>query len=173
MLDFESLYKTYYMKIYSYVMTIVKDSSSAEEITQKTFFKALNARGSQKYRGNSGEYTWLASIARNLAMDQFRAQRRRGSMPEQEPADPDASSDIRTEEKDTVLQIHLLLHEMKEPYKEVFQLRVFGELSFREIGKVFSRTENWARVTYHRARLKLQEQMEQIDREDEDRNEGK
>ena len=81
MLDFESLYKTYYMKIYSYVMTIVKESSSAEEITQKTFFKALNARGSQKYRGNSGEYTWLASIARNLAMDQFRAQRRRGSMP--------------------------------------------------------------------------------------------
>ena len=62
---------------------------------------------------------------------------------------------------------------MKEPYKEVFQLRVFGELSFREIGKVFSRTENWARVTYHRARLKLQEQMDQIDREDENRNERK
>lgn len=87
MQDFESLYKAYYMKIYSYVMTIVKDSSSAEEITQKTFFKALNAGGHQKYRGKSSEYTWLASIARNLAMDRFRAQSRRGSMPEQEPAD--------------------------------------------------------------------------------------
>ena len=171
--DFESLYKTYYMKIYSYVMTSVKDASSAEEITQKTFFKALNVRESQQYCGDSGEYTWLASIARNLAMDQFRAQARQGSMPEQEPADPDADTDIRAEKKNTVLQIHLLLHRMKEPYKEVFQLRVFGELSFREIGKVFSRTENWARVTYHRARLKLQEQMDQIDREDENRNERK
>lgn len=167
MQDFESLYKTYYMKIYSYVMTIVKDSSSAEEITQKTFFKALNAGGHQKYRGKSSEYTWLASIARNLAMDRFRAQSRRGSMPEQEPADPDSASDVQAEEKETVLQIHLLLHKMKEPYKEVFQLRVFGELSFREIGRIFSRTENWARVTYHRARLNLQEQMNHMDREDE------
>jgi RNA polymerase sigma factor (sigma-70 family) len=157
------------MKIYSYVMTIVKDSSSAEEISQKTFFKALNSRGSQKYRGDSSEYTWLASIARNLAMDQFRAQARWGRMPEQEPADPDASSDTRTEEKDTALQIHLLLHQMKEPYKEVFQLRVFGELSFKEIGMIFSKTENWARVTYHRAKLKLQEQMDHMDREDEDK----
>jgi RNA polymerase sigma-70 factor (ECF subfamily) len=50
---------------------------------------------------------------------------------------------------------------LEEPYKEVFQLRVFGELSFRKIGQLFGKTENWARVTYHRARMKLQERMEQ------------
>ena len=49
---------------------------------------------------------------------------------------------------------------MEEPYKEVFQLRVFGELSFADIGKIFHKTESWARVTYHRARLKLQEKMQ-------------
>ena len=53
----------------------------------------------------------------------------------------------------------LALHALEEPYREVFELRVFGELSFREIGMIFSKTENWARVTYHRARLKLQERM--------------
>lgn len=64
-----------------------------------------------------------------------------------------------TEDKDTALQIHLILHELQEPYKEVFQLRVFGELSFSQIGMIFQKTENWARVTYHRARLKIQERM--------------
>ena len=44
--------------------------------------------------------------------------------------------------------------------KEVFELRVFGELSFLEISKIFGKTESWARVTYHRARLKIKERMD-------------
>ncbi|MGN1382725.1 MAG: RNA polymerase sigma factor [Eubacterium sp.] len=158
MLDFESLYKTYYMKVYSYVMTLVKNADAAEEITQKAFFKAINSQKRQKFRGQSSEYTWLVSIAKNLAMDYFRAQKKRAEMPEEEPPDPHPAAETQTEQKDTALRIHLLLHQMKEPYKEVFQLRVFGELSFRDIGMIFSKTENWARVTYHRAKLKLQEQ---------------
>ena len=50
---------------------------------------------------------------------------------------------------------------MEEPYKEVFQLRVFGELSFKEIGSIFGKTETWARVTYHRARMQIKERMEE------------
>ena len=58
------------------------------------------------------------------------------------------------------LRIHRILHELEEPYKEVFQLRVFGELSFRQIGSIFGKTETWARVTHHRARLKIIERMD-------------
>lgn len=63
------------------------------------------------------------------------------------------------EDEDLTLRIHQILHTMDEPYKEVFQLRIFGELSFQKIGQIFGKTENWARVTYHRARLKIQEKM--------------
>ena len=59
--------------------------------------------------------------------------------------------------KESAFQIHQALHKLQEPYKEVFSLRVLGELSFREIGLLFGKTENWARVTYHRARLKIKE----------------
>ena len=59
------------------------------------------------------------------------------------------------------MKIHLILHQLEEPYKEVFQLRVFGELSFAEIGSIFGKTETWARVTYHRARLKIKERMDE------------
>lgn len=157
-MGFESLYQMYYIKIYSYIMTLVKNADTAEEITQETFFKAVNAQKHRRFRGKSSEYTWLVSIAKNLAMDYFRAQKKRAEMPEEEPPDPHPAAETQTEQKDTALRIHLLLHQMKEPYKEVFQLRVFGELSFKEIGMIFSKTENWARVTYHRAKLKLQEQ---------------
>ena len=58
------------------------------------------------------------------------------------------------------LQIHLILHQLEEPYKEVFELRTFGDLSFRNIAQVFGKTESWARATYHRARLKIIERME-------------
>ena len=57
-------------------------------------------------------------------------------------------------------RIHLILHQLEEPYKEVFQLRVFGDLSFAQIASIFGKTEVWARVTYHRARLKIQERMD-------------
>ena len=112
------------------------------------------------YEGKSSEFTWLCSIAKNLAIDECRKNTKYASFDE-------ASSEVsfymvdNYEDQDTALQIHLILHELQEPYKEVFQLRVFGELSFSQIGTIFGKTENWARVTYHRARLKIKERMDE------------
>ena len=142
-MDFEKLYNMYYMEIYSYILTLTKNSHMAEEITQKTFFKAMNSPG--KFRKQSGEYTYLCAIAKNLAYDEMRHYRRFGE----------------TDLEDPMLRIHQILHTLEEPYKEVFQLRVFGELSFKKIGTIFEKTENWARVTYHRARLKILERMDE------------
>lgn len=139
-------------------MTIVKNQSCAEEITQNTFFKAMTAK--KKFKGNSSEFTWLCGIAKHLAIDECRKNKKFSELDEKISK---STVDIEktAEDKDTALQIHLILHELKEPYKEVFQLRVFGELSFAQIGIIFNKTENWARVTYHRARLKIQERMVQ------------
>lgn len=139
-------------------MTIVKNQSCAEEITQNTFFKAMTAK--KKFKGNSSECTWLCGIAKHLAMDECRKNKKFSELDETMSK---STVDIEktAADKDAALQIHLILHELKEPYKEVFQLRVFGELSFAQIGIIFNKTENWARVTYHRARLKIQERMVQ------------
>lgn len=150
--EIEKMYRTYYMEVYSFVMTILKNPSQAEEITQETFFKAMRSQ----FAGGSGELTWLCAIAKNLCNDLFRKQSKRGEMPEECPSEENIGK--RLEDKMTTLHIHQILHKMEEPYKEVFSLRVFGELSFGEIGQIFGRTENWARVTYHRARLKIQDE---------------
>lgn len=130
----------------------------AEEITQNTFFKAMTAK--KKFEGRSNELSWLCGIAKHLAMDEHRKNAKIYEFDESAESIEEESVDPESEVEDTALQIHLILHELQEPYKEVFQLRVFGELSFSQIGLIFGKTENWARVTYHRARIKIQERME-------------
>lgn len=155
--EFEQLYNTYYMKVYSFVMTLAKNQHDSEEITQKTFLKAMTAE--KKHRGNSSEFTWLCAIAKNLFIDEQRAYKRTIELDIEIAAGIDIEKAFVDE--DTAFCIHRVLHNMGEPYREVFQLRVFGELSFQKIGVLFGKTENWARVTYHRARLKIQEGMDE------------
>lgn len=154
-MDFEQMYDTYYMRVYSFAMTIVKSAHIAEEVTQQTFYKALKSLS--RFDGRSDAFTWLCAIAKNTALDELK---HRGRIEPPDETEPSAHSVEQAVEDDLMtLKIHKLLHEMEEPYKEVFQLRVFGELSFSKIGLIFGKTENWARVTYHRAKLKIQERM--------------
>lgn len=156
--DFEHLYRTYYMQVYSFVMSLAKNQHTAEEITQKAFFKAM--AGLKDWRGDSSEFTWLCTIARNLFMDECRRQKKTCELSTEGISENCIESKLADEE--AAFGIHQVLHNLEEPYKEVFQLRVFGELPFEKIGKLFGKTENWARVTYHRARLKVQERMEKV-----------
>lgn len=158
-LDFEKLYSTYYMKVYSYVMNILKNPSEAEEVTQETFMKAMISQSS--YKGKSSEFTWLCAIAKNQCNDLFRKSGRTTELTEEHELIEDTGNrldDIIN--KESSYRIHKVLHDMEEPYKEVFELRIFGELSFAEIGQIFQKTESWARVTFHRSRLKLKERLD-------------
>ncbi len=154
----EKLYETCYMKVYSYVMTLVREQNAASEITQETFFKAISTK--QTFRGESECYSWLCAIAKNIFIDEKRRSSRIQGEPDETLADSDTDIEQSITDSETSFRIHMLLHDMEDPYKEVFELRVFGELSFAQIGAIFRKTESWARVTYHRARLKLKERMD-------------
>ena len=155
--SFEKQYEACYMKVFSYVMTLAGDRSLAEEVTQEAFFRACAKQDS--FRGGSDEATWVCAIARNLFLDEKRRSARHTAVPEDLP--DQAKSVAKTvEDQDSSFRIHMALHQLEEPHREVFELRVFGELSFKEIGVIFGKTENWARVTYHRARIRLQERMD-------------
>ena len=153
----EKMYDAYYMRVYSFTMTLTGDRNLSEDITQETFSRAM-AR-SASFRNEADQATWLCSIAKNLFMDEKRRRKKTGGeIPEDLPSG-EKTPETAVADRDYSFRIHLALHDLEEPYREIFELRVFGELSFREIGAIFARTENWARVTYHRARLKLQERM--------------
>ena len=104
--------------------------------------------------------SWLCAIARNTWLSE---QRKRKPQPIDEAASlPDTA--VGPEEsivrKDERMRVHRLLHRLDEPYREVFTLRALGQLSFRDIGELFGKSENWACVVYHRARAKIKEKME-------------
>ena len=147
------------MKVFSYVMTLAKDRNDAEEITQETFFRAIST--DKSFRGDSDSYTWLCAIAKNIFIDEKRRSSRQDDELSEELPDTNKGIEEKLTDRDQSLKIHLILHKLEEPYKEVFQLRIFGELSFAEIGSIFGKTETWARVTYHRARLKIKERMDE------------
>ena len=152
----ERLYNAYYMRVFSYVMTLSGDRHSAEEITQEAFYRAFSKTAS--FRNESDEVTWLCAIAKNCFVDETRRRNKTAPIPEDLASDGKSIEQL-VSDRDSSFRIHAALHTMDEPYREVFELRIFGELSFSQIGTIFGKTENWARVTYHRARLKLQEKM--------------
>ena len=157
-MDYEKLYNSYYMQVYSYAVALTKNPEQAEEIAQHTFVKALSSKAG--YKGKSSELTWLCSIAKNLYYDELRRNQRLSSLGENLHISSEVDIEQAVSDSDMTFRIHLVLHKLEEPYKEVFQLRVFGELSFSQIATIFGKTESWARVTYHRARLKIQERMD-------------
>lgn len=159
--EFDQIYKTYFHDVFLYVRSLSKSESIAEEVTSETFFKALRAVG--KFRGECDIRIWLCQIAKNCYYTYLKKHPALANLEEAERANELQSTDTVEEriiDKSKVMQIHRLLHDLNEPYKEVFTLRVFGELGFREIGDIFGKTDNWACVTYHRARSKIIDKME-------------
>lgn len=148
-----------YEAVYRYTLALCKNETTAEDITQDTFLKAMRAY--DKFKGECSLYTWLCSIAKRELLNRIRKQSRETNIDENFdiPDEKGDSLENLIQKKDTAMYIHSVLHKMDEPYKEVFSLRVFGELSFSEIAKLFSKTESWARVTFHRARKQINEQL--------------
>ena len=99
-------------------------------------------------------------MARNAFLSHLRKTKPAEDISEIQIPDPRKTIEERVEDKEQAMAIHKVLHDLPEPYKEVFSLRVFGQLSFENIGLIFGRTANWACVTYHRARQKIRDKME-------------
>lgn len=155
----EELYKDYFHDVFLYIRSLAGDEHLAEDITQETFFKAMKSVDS--FRGDCDIRVWLCQIAKNLLFTHNKKQKRYTGeeIPETVP-DNTVRVDELLENSAQSMEIHRVLHTLVEPYKEVFTLRVFGELSFRQIGDIFGKTESWARVTFHRAKLKIVEELE-------------
>lgn len=153
--DFEEIYRAYFADVYRYILALSRDSQTAEEVTQETFVRALTAIDG--FRGECQIRVWLCQIARNQYLSLCRERKKFAE-------EPGETGDRGIEEgfadRETARQLHVLLHALPEPYKEVFSLRTFGELPFGQIGELFGKTESWARVTYFRARQKLKEALE-------------
>lgn len=161
-MEFEQVYRLYFRDVYLYVLGLSGRQETAEEVTQETFFKALKAI--KRFDGTKDIRAWLFIIAKHTYYSAYRRTKaeKRVELDDQmaSPA-PQVLEKLMTEER--AMQIHTFLHTMREPYKEVFSLRIFGELSFENIGTLFGKNAGWARVTFYRAKKRILEYMEEIE----------
>ena len=157
--QFDEIYRCYFDPVYRYVLSISGNTHVAEEVTQETFFKAL--RSLDQFRGNSSIKSWLCAIAKNIWISEHRKTKIQPLDRVSELPDPGISPEECVARQDESMHIYRLLHGLDEPYREVFTLRTLGQLSFRDIGDLFGKSENWACVVYHRASAKIKKKMEE------------
>ena len=162
MTDFEKVYKEYFNDVYLYIKRLSGDEHIAEDITSETFFKALKSIDS--FRGECEIRVWLCQIAKNSYYTYIKKNSKIQNVEETELINlPDNKNNVADDvaNKMQALVIQKILEELEEPYREVFMWRVYAELSFKEIAGIFNKSENWACVTYHRARNQIKKRLEE------------
>lgn len=157
MQNIEEIYKEYFETVYKYLFCLTHDSNLSEELTQETFYKAIVKI--HTFKGNSQLSTWLCKIAKNLLYNELKRKKRVDLVDENEleleimsrPVEEDIVSNEEREE------LYKKMELLDDTTREVMYLRINGNLSFKEIGSIMGKTENWARVTFYRGKNKMKE----------------
>ena len=166
MLYMDSIYKEHAEFVYKYLLSLCHEEDTAEELTQETFCQAVQS--SYRYDGSCKVSTWLCQIAKNCYYTDRRKAERAGQLDAAVPAELPCEEETAEEKvlrQEDAAQLRRILHGIPEPYREVFMWRVFAELSFKQIGQIFEKSENWACVTYHRAKNMIQSRLEEQNHE--------
>ena len=159
MQDLDRIYQDNFIQVYRYILSISGDPHLAEDITQETFFKAMQKISG--FRGDCSLTTWLCRIARNLYLNHKNRQTRDRNYLKHYPPETVSPEIVEQEliQKEQARDVIDAVQKLNDPYKDVFSLRAFSDISFKEIGKIFGKNDSWARVTYHRAKLKIKEEL--------------
>ena len=159
----EEMYDRWSGMVKAYLTRLSGSSELAEELTQETFYQAV--RSIDRFDGRCSASTWLCGIAKHLYIDAVRRRKPTEPLLEDIPSGEDFAEQLVR--KDQAMIAHRYLHSLEEPYREVFTLRTFCDLSHTQIAELFKKSASWSRVTYYRARQMLREAMEEDQHEKE------
>lgn len=157
----EEIYKEYSKIVYNYLLSFTKNTDIAEELMQETFYSAV--KNINKYRKEASVKTWLCKIAKNKWIDYYNKLQKSNETNIEDVNEKYLSINSLEEDslnKDEILNIYKKIHKLDEKSKEVMHLRIHSDFSFKEIGNIMGKTEEWARITFYRAKIKLKEDFE-------------
>ncbi len=160
MQDIEEIYKEHFETVYKYLFCLTHNSDLSEELTQETFYRAVLKINS--FRGDSKMSVWLCQIAKNLWYDELKRKKKIDNIDEINIEFLDSNNDLENNaiSKEEKLNLYKKMQKLDDLTREVMYMRITGELSFREIGDILNKTENWARVTFYRGKTKIKEDKE-------------
>lgn len=155
MQNMEEIYKEYFKTVNKYLFCLTHNDDISEELTQETFYRAVKKINT--YKGECKISVWLCQIAKNLWYDKCRRDKRLVHIEESELFNLQALNNIEEEiiSKEEKMLLKDKIQKLDKKTREVIYLRIVGELSFKEIGVIMNKTENWARVTFYRGKNKM------------------
>ena len=157
MQDMEKIYEEYFETVKKYLFCLTHNNDISEELTQETFYKAV--KKIDTYKGECKMSVWLCQIAKNLWYDQCRKNKKFVDTKEADLLNVQALNTLEEQviSNDEKISLYKKMQHLDEKTREVMYLRITGELSFKEIGIILNKTENWARVTFYRGKNQLKE----------------
>lgn len=157
MQDIEKIYKEYFETVNKYLFCLTHNNDISEELTQETFCKAVQKI--HTYKGECKMSVWLCQIAKNLWYDQCRKNKKILKTEESELLEVQDLNSLEDQiiSNDEKITLYRKMQSLDEKTREVMYLRITGELTFKEIGVILNKTENWARVIFYRGKNRLKE----------------
>lgn len=156
-MDKDNIYQEYGDFIFKYLLTLTNNFHSAEELTQETFYQAIKSINNFHNNGKAKFSTWLCSIAKNVWLQEVNRENKKQQLVKSLRNEGAKSYDLENEyiRQEDLISFFKQARRLSEDKREILYLRLLGDLSFKEIGTILDRTENWARVTFYRAKLEL------------------
>lgn len=158
MTDIDQIYQDYFTDVYQFLLKLSRNDQIAEELTADTFFKAINKI--ETFRGQCQMRVWLCQIAKNSYFSYLRKQKSYPSVTLTDTLANHVDIENETIRKETLDSVYKAIDDLQDPYRQVFLLRIMNDLSFKEIGQIMGKNDNWACVTYYRARQKMKQALE-------------
>ena len=165
--SFELLIGRYQKQVYSYILTLVKDKQLADDVFQDTFVKVIQTIKSKAYKDDGRFVQFAMRIAHNLVIDHFRKENR---IPTVESSSEDYNyidnvpiTDASVEQGMIVDQVHSDLHRMiaflPDEQREVLRMRIFDDMSFKDIADITNVSINTALGRMRYALINLRKMM--------------
>ena len=158
-MNMDDIYRKYALPLKRFVMSLCHNETVAEDVVAETFYKAIKNIDSFK---DGNIFTWLCTIAKNTYFN-IAAKKENGNVSFEDESVPEPASLTSVEDeclkKESSLELYRQIQLLEPTERDVIYLRIFANLSYKEIGDVLKKSENWARVTYFRSKEKLKGQM--------------
>ena len=152
----DEIYKKYSRIVYNYLYSLSKNIEISEELTQETFYRAI--KGIKNFRNECNISVWLCQIAKNLWINYIKKENKAKVMYFDENIENSLIEDSINAQNE-IIELYKQIHRLDEKTKEVIYFRILGGLTFKEIGEIFDKSEEWARITFYRGKIKLKEEL--------------
>lgn len=154
-MEIEQIYNEYSKIVYKYLICLTHSKEIAEDLTQETFCKAI--KNINNFQGKCKISVWLCEIAKNLWFNELKKMKKVSFVEIEDDINILYNIEEEFLKKQELELLYSKIQKLDEAVKEIFYLKLFSNLTFKQIGEIKGKSEIWARVNFYRGKQKLKE----------------